>query len=133
MKTLLPLLLTLSLYAGCGDSGPKLFHVTGTVSFSGKPLNEGTITFEDSSTGVADAFKIDADGKYAASIPQGAYGVSIQPPMITVADTAKSEGGDEFKKVDNIPNRYWSSYESGLKVDVAGDTTFDVNMVKGRK
>lgn len=91
------------------------------------------MTFEDSTTGVADTFDIQSGGTYTATVPQGSYGVSVQPPMVMVADSANSEGGEEFKKVDNIPNRYWSAYESGLKVEVAQDQTFDVEMVKGRR
>ena len=52
--------------------------------------------------------------------------------MVTVADSAQSEGGEEFKKVDNIPSRYWTSYESKLNVRVTQDAVFDVDMVKRR-
>ncbi len=115
---------------GCGEAMPKTFKVSGTVSFMKKPLSEGTITFEDSTTGIAEALKIEPNGSYFANLPEGAYGVSIQPPTVTVADTAKSEGGDEFKKVGNIPVRYWSAFESKLKVKVSADAVFNVEMVK---
>ncbi len=118
---------------GCNEAAPQKFQVTGVVTFDKQPLAEGTITFEDSNTGVADAFDIEPNGTYTASVPNGDYGVSIQPPMIMIQDSANSEGGEQFKKVDNIPGRYWSAYESGLKVSVTEDTTFDVNMGKARK
>ncbi|MCA9190539.1 MAG: hypothetical protein KDB03_02205 [Planctomycetales bacterium] len=110
-----------------------MYKVTGKVSFNGESVTEGSVTLEDGNTGVADAYPISSEGTYEASVPEGEYRVSVQPPMVTVADTANSEGGDEFKKVDNIPNRYWSSYESGLSVSVQGDTTFDVDMKPGRR
>ncbi len=115
---------------GCGEAKPKTFKVSGMVSFVKKPLSEGTITFEDSSIGIAEALKIELNGSYSANLPEGTYGVSIQPPMVTVAATATSEGGDEFKKVGNIPVRYRSAFESKLKVKVSGDAVFDVEMVK---
>lgn len=115
---------------GCGKSAPPTFTVSGQVTFDGSPVTEGSVTLEDGSTGVADAYPIQPDGSYSASVPQGTYKVSIQPPMTVVADSANSEGGEEFKKVDNIPNRYWSSFESGLEVSVSQDTTYDVVMTK---
>lgn len=115
---------------GCGDSGPEIFKVTGTVSFEGTPLTEGSITLEDNNTGVADSFDIGPNGSYVAEMPAGSYLVSVQPPMVEVADSANSEGGEEFKRVSNVPQRYWSSYESKLSVSVTGETSFDVNMTK---
>lgn len=112
---------------------PVTYEVNGVVSYQDKPIAEGSITFEDSETGVADAFPIGKDGAYTAQLPEGTFGVSIQPPMESVADSANSEGGDQFKRVDYIPTRYWSAYESKLKVDVSGDTSFDVNMTQGRR
>lgn len=126
------ILIATTILAGCGQSRSKTFKVTGTVSFTQTPLSEGTITFDDSSTGVSEAFKIRSNGSYTATLPEGSYSVSIQPPMVNVADSAQSEGGEEFKKVDNIPSRYWTSYESKLNVRVTQDAVFDVDMVKRR-
>ncbi len=105
--------------------------MTGTVSYADAPITEGTVTFENSSTGFAEAFHIETNGSYSAKLPAGGYGVSIQPPTITIADSAQSEGGEEFKKVDNIPPRYWSAYESKLTVEISDDKVYDIDMVKG--
>lgn len=119
--------------AGCGNAAPIEFQVTGAVTFQDKPVTEGTVTFEDNNTGFAQVFEIGPDGTYSANVPAGDYSLSIQPPMIMIADSAQSEGGAEFKKVDNIPNRYWSAFQSGMDVSVSEDTKFDVSMVKGRR
>jgi len=132
----LPRLLTLIALAtfglcGCGPAAPVKYTVTGSVTFEGKPVTEGSITFEDTNTGIADTFPIDSQGSYSATIESGKFGVSVQPPMIHRPDMANTMGGDEFKKVENIPARYWSAFESGLTVDVSQDTTYDILMKRG--
>lgn len=116
------------LMVGCGPSEPPEYTVTGSVKFEGEPVTEGSVTFEDSTTGVADTFPIDAQGNYAATIEAGKFGVSVQPPLVNRPDMANTLGGDEFKKVDNIPLQYWSAFDSGLTLDVSQDTTFDIQM-----
>ena len=134
LKTLFPILVAGCIaLTGCGEAPPATYAVSGVVRFAGNPIAEGTVTLEDSSTGVADAYDIQPDGTYIANVPEGTYGVSVQPPMEMVADSANSEGGEEFKKVADIPNRYWSSFESGLQVTVSQDTVFDIDMVKSRR
>jgi hypothetical protein len=43
----------LVLLAGCGPGEPKYYHVSGTVTYAGKPIPKGTVSFEpDASKGV---------------------------------------------------------------------------------
>jgi hypothetical protein len=47
------LAVALAVLAGCGQSGPTYFHVSGTVTFGGQPVPKGTVTFEpDAAKGV---------------------------------------------------------------------------------
>jgi hypothetical protein len=59
--------------------------ISGKVTFNGKPLTEGTITFTPVKKGKAVAAKINADGTYAAAtIPPGEYQVTVtltKPPV----------------------------------------------------
>lgn len=51
--------------AGCGDSGPELVPVVGTVKIDGQPASEGAVTFRHASTGAFEASGlIQADGTY---------------------------------------------------------------------
>lgn len=50
--------------AGCGDSGPALYPVKGTVTFNGKPLNTGSVMFVPQSKGPAAYGPIAEDGTY---------------------------------------------------------------------
>ena len=65
-RTILPLSLMLSfLTIGCGDSGPPKASVTGKVTFEGKPVTKGTVTF----------LAIDPKGRNATGAigPDGSY------------------------------------------------------------
>src|SRR4051812_19705158 len=75
MRTLL-LAAGLILLAGC-DSGPKMYRVTGTVSWEGKPIAEGNITLiaEDDKTTPAPAKII--DGKFKLKTTAGMKKVEI--------------------------------------------------------
>lgn len=37
--------LVVTVFTGCGESGPKTYPVTGTVTTGGKPVTEGSLTF----------------------------------------------------------------------------------------
>lgn len=115
---------------GCGGgSGPRMNTVQGTVTFQGSPVEEGSITFEDSSAGTAGGTELGPGGTYRLSLPDGTYAVWIQPPMIVTPDTADSPGGEEMKEVNNIPPKYWRSTSSGLSVQVSrNETTHDFDL-----
>jgi hypothetical protein len=110
--------------SGCGGgSGPRMNTVEGTVTFQGAPVEEGSITFEDSSAGTAGSTTLGPGGTYRLGLPDGNYSVWIQPPMIVTPDTADSPGGEEMKPVDNIPAKYWTSVSSGLTVQISPTAT----------
>jgi hypothetical protein len=51
--------------AGCGDAGPELIPVVGTVRIDGQPATEGAVTYRDESSGAFQASGlIQSDGTY---------------------------------------------------------------------
>src|SRR5437867_840717 len=75
---LVPLLL-LALF-GCNDGRRATGTVTGTVSYQGKPLPTGKVSFYGPNDQVASAF-IEEDGSYEAqSVPLGAVKVAVSTP-----------------------------------------------------
>ena len=71
-------LLTLAI-SGCSDRRTTA-TVTGTVSYQGKPLTAGKVSFFGPNDQVASAL-IDEDGSYAANdVPLGAVRVSVSTP-----------------------------------------------------
>lgn len=117
------------LAGGCGsETGPqrKLVPVAGKVSFNGKPLTQGTISFvAAASDGISAAGEIDAAGRYQLSThkPQdgaapGAYKVRIEswvsPPRMD------EKGTDPGKPA--IPEKYFDVQKSGLTAEVKDES-----------
>ncbi len=104
------LLLTL---AGCGESGPKKYPVSGTVTFDGQELPEGDIIFFPESKAVGpEATKI-KDGKYSLKVHQGNNRVEIRA---TRPVPGKKGPMGEQAIEDYIPDKF--NNKSTLAADV---------------
>jgi hypothetical protein len=70
---------------GCGDSGPRRYDLSGTVTFDGKPIPAGSIVFQPDTTagnsGPQGTAEI-RDGKYDTA--QGGKGVVGGPHVVRV-------------------------------------------------
>src|SRR5207248_8852791 len=110
--------------AGCGDSGPKMYPVSGTVTFDDQPIPEGDIVFlpEEKQFG-PDAGKI-KDGKYAFRAKGGKKKVQIQASRLI---PGKKGPMGEPAREDYIPPRYNTKTE--LTADVgSGTSEFNFNL-----
>lgn len=81
------------LAAGCSDSGPTRFHVSGTVMFDGKPIPFGHLVF------TPDGAKQNAGPQGVATIREGKYdtaaegkGIAGGPTVISVTGLAGPGG-----------------------------------------
>ncbi len=126
-RTILAIGLMASCFAGCGDGGPQTFTVQGTVTTKDKPLETGTISFEDSKAGRANSAMIGSGGKYSVKLPAGSYKVILLP--ITKERTS-ADGTMEEAMVDEnkFPRKYRISDTSGLSLKVSDNASFDVEM-----
>lgn len=84
------------LSAGCGNSGPSRYRVSGTVTHDGRPVRAGRIVFEPDATrgnSGPQGFAAIADGRYDTSAPhcKGAVG---GPTIVTIDSTDFGSGGD---------------------------------------
>ncbi len=107
---------------GCGDGGkpgPQMYHIVGTVSYSGEPLKDANLVARS------------VDGKHAAgaTISNGKFQLDAPAGMTIVEITASREVPGEFRE-DNpgekvpvkeqfIPAKY--NTESTLKLDIKPD------------
>lgn len=122
----------LAFVAGCGGSGGRE-KVSGTVTFQGKPLDAGNITFlavsESSPTSTGAMI---TDGKY--EIPRdkglvpGKYKVAISSPDGKTPDPSSDAmpgPSGNFASKDRIPAEF--NLESKLEAEVkkGGTNTFD--------
>jgi hypothetical protein len=126
-KALLVLLLVLPI-PGCGG-GRAAATVTGTVSYQGKPLPAGKISFWGPNEQVASTL-IGEDGSFEASnVPLGLVKVAVSTPLPPPPEIVKAakEGKRRFGKgnlisVDtnavSIPAKYSDPAKSGLSLTV---------------
>ena len=127
LRTLLLLAFMAALVGGCGgERGPERVVVSGTVTYQGKPIPDGTIRFAPAAgaavptigaTIVAGKYRVDAKG----GVPVGTFIVQIeayrsfadapQPDTASPAPPKKFEIRDQY-----IPDKF--NANSGLKVVV---------------
>jgi hypothetical protein len=132
--------------SGCGE---KKGDVSGTITYHGKPLTVGNISFMDANNQVLGASPV-TEGKYAmVKVPVGPVriviastrrpGSTVQHPLLKAKDRpnnpkkGKSEdrplAEDHSNSVISIPEKYSNPDRSGLTYTVQpGENTFDVDL-----
>jgi len=141
-------LLATVLLTGCGDSGPKIVPVEGTVTLDGKPLAYKSLTFvpaEGTAGNGAGGFT-NGEGKYSLlafafgatkdynGCPPGQYRVVVTEPTIPISEadfiplSGDEEEGDESVVAHaparnpakrNFPAIYTSSKTTPLLLEVS--------------
>lgn len=122
------LLLFCAATVGCGQSGPEMGEVTGTVTFKGKPLSTGTITFVPEAEGLPHAYgEIKEDGTYEAATRDFGAGAPVGKHRIMIM--AVIDHGPEAPVEAILPTKYSSDRQSGLTAEVnAGENVVDFSL-----
>lgn len=129
-RTVAFLVLLLAAPWGCGQSNPDLprtTHTSGTVTYQGKPLEKGTITFI-SDTGHLATGELQPDGTYELTTFEAGDGAVVGHHRVKiVADTAdpnlmpgSSPGYKPPKEL--IPKKYADAQTSGLEATVGEES-----------
>lgn len=117
------LLVSVAYFVGCG--GPSKAKVKGKVTYNGKPVDGGMISFNPPEGEVPISVKIGSDGTYEAEAVVGKNNVSYVAPQV--------EAGPEVTGPENAPKP--SPFE-GLQpktkeVEVkAGDQEINIELAK---
>ena len=86
--------------AGCGPRGPRVYDVSGTATFDGKPIENGDIIFLAADGQVSpDAGKI-VDGKFQVRVKEGSKKVEIR----ATKEIGRTSMGALYD--DYIPSKY---------------------------
>lgn len=111
--------------AGCGShEGPVVYKATGTVTFDGKPVETGRITFKGTNA---------TDRTYAADITNGAYTLELEAGPKIVEITASRLIPGKFDNSNGKPEPVGEMYipkiynaQSQLKAEVkdGGENVF---------
>jgi hypothetical protein len=113
--------------AGCGGSTG---HVSGEVTYQGKPLPVGTVVFFGSGEGSPQSTAMIANGKYEATdVPLGAVEVTVSTPEPRATPDPLAPAGTPQVEVVPIPKKYEIKGTSGLNLTVTGGSqTFDIKL-----
>jgi hypothetical protein len=99
-------LLVLLLIAGCGPSRPRLYPVTGTVTYKDQPVAGAQVTFV-SAEGRPAQGTTDAAGKFSLTTFESGDGAATGSCKVTVAKLAPTDPNDPYSAVANaMPERY---------------------------
>ena len=120
------LVLGLAALAGCG-SEEKLYRVSGTVTYNGKPIPKGLIFFDPDGT------KGTAGGQGFANIIDGKYDTAAEGKGVRGGAYVVRVNGFDGKEANEAPfgQPLFPEY-TGNKELPKEDSTFDVNVPKKR-
>lgn len=116
-----PCLLICAALAGCGG-GPS--NVTGTVTFDGQPVKEGSIAFVKTDGSVREGAII-KDGAFEAKMAPGKYKVEIRAKKVTGKRKQKGfDGKDEELDIteEMIPENYNAKTELTEEIKSGSNT-----------
>jgi hypothetical protein len=113
---------------GCGGNKNE-GQVSGAVTYQGKPLPIGTVSFLDSNNQPLASAAIN-DGSYAipAKVPVGPVKVIVTTPGRASGRIGKKKSGESVTVI-SIPAKYGSADSSGLTYTVKpGAQTHDIDL-----
>ena len=113
--TVLLSLLSLALLAGCGES-KSVQPVTGTVTYQGKPLDHGMVSFFPAGARPIGA-PIGSAGTYQCELPPGQYqAIVVAPPKLPEG----FKEGDRLPPPDPnaLPAKFGRQQSSGLSATI---------------
>ena len=121
--------------AGC-SRGPAVGEVSGKVTFGGKPVTEGTITFINPATESVAAASLQQDGSYVVSTPEGGlvvgdYVVMVNPLIYVDRSNPRTPPSPVERPAPNIPEKYRNQGRTPLRASVKiGANTFNFDMTR---
>ena len=123
----------LSLLSGCGDSGPELAAVTGTITLDGNPLHGALVTFRPTGEVATTSYGVsNKDGFYSLMFTRdksgampGDYEVDIETTMPSKSELAEMKAeGKEPPPFVPLPKKYKQPGALTAKV-ASGKNTID--------
>jgi hypothetical protein len=113
--------------SGCGDGKPPKYPLSGTITFDGKPIAEGSIMFIPSDRHSSTETAAIVDGKYAIELPVGQKLVMVEASRF-IGPEDKAMGvrpRDQY-----LPDRYNVESKLTMEVKPQNDNIYDLKLQK---
>lgn len=113
--------------SGCGAGGAS---VSGTITYQGKPLPTGAVTFSGGENGSVTVSSPISNGKYSMSeVPVGPVKISVTTPPPSPPPPPGTPAAAPPTETIPIPQKYAIADQSGLTYTVkSGTQTHDINL-----
>ncbi len=132
-------IIALVVLSGCGDGGPKVVPVEGTVKLDGKPLDKILVEFLPTSDGQRSFGETDNEGHFKLTTDDGErIGATVGTHKVTLKDTSVLGGkflgrkGEEMNMSEGRKSRISNSFSSpdssklSVTVDASKKNQFDL-------
>lgn len=117
------LLALLAVVAGCGSKGVVKVTVKGTVTYKGKTLSSGIVTF-NSSNGSYSAATVQADGSFIITdVAPGEISVGVMESPQGSGSSSGEASPKPSLPAANLPQKYRDPATSGLKYTITEKTS----------
>ena len=107
------------LIGGCTPAGPKLYEVSGTVTFNGQPVSKGGIMFLPSDKALAPQGSTIEEGTYKLKAAPGSYHVQITASRMIPGKKVEGPSGETDAVEQYIPANY--NKQTTLNAEVKPD------------
>jgi len=125
--SVLPCLLLVVVFTGCGEGTPQAYNLQGTVSYNGKEVPTGSIIFLSNEL-KRNTAEIGSDGSFQTELPAGEYQIGVFAPR-----KSSKEGIDAFDEAPlppHVPAYFGQPEKSGLSVTIEehNENTLDLTL-----
>ena len=117
---------TFLLAVGCGEKGPEMVPVTGTVTYKGEPLRTGTIQFHPTSGRQASGKIVDGQIVEVSTFNPG-DGALVGKHQVTIYSFVRPQVGFDIPP-SVIPERYNNPSTSALVVSLESGSDVELNL-----
>ncbi|MGQ9763180.1 MAG: carboxypeptidase-like regulatory domain-containing protein [Thermogutta sp.] len=104
--------------AGCGNRGPALGQVEGTVTIDGVPLPGARVIFTPVEGGRSSMAVTDGSGHYVLEFAAGEKGAMVGRHQVTISTFEAGETDDSGKLVGHVPERVPEKYNKNTTLEV---------------
>lgn len=112
----LQLVAVVSLFTGCGPSGPEIAHVSGKVTMDGKPIPYAAVVFIPENGRPAGAMT-DENGNYVLNFTQGRRGAIPGKSIIRITTNREAQQDASGKPIPGSKETIPAEYNTNSKLE----------------